>query len=97
MFVGMARYDFVVPGSNSLKDKRQVMKRIVGGTKAKFNVAIAEVDHQDLRRRGAIAVSCVSESSFHAKKMLHEVERYVRGHIEIEVLDSYTEVVTPDA
>lgn len=93
----MARYDFVVPGSNSLKDKRQVVKRIVGGARSKFNVAIAEVDHQDLRRRGAIAVTCVSESSFHAKRMLHEVERFVRGHVEIEVLDAYFEVVTPDA
>lgn len=97
MYVGMARYDFLVPGSSSLKDKRHVVKRIVGGARAKFNVAIAEVDHQDLRQRGAIAVSCVSESSFHAKKMLHEVERFVRGQVEIEVLDSYIEVVTPDA
>lgn len=97
MFVGMARYDFIVPGSTSLKDKRQVMRKIAGGARAKFNISVAEVDHQDLRQRGAIAVSCVSESSFHAKKMLHEVERFVRRHMEIEVLDSYIEVVTPDA
>lgn len=96
MYVGLARYDFVVPGSNSLKDKRQVVKRIIGGAR-KFNVAIAEVDHQELWRRAAIAVSCVSGSSFHAKKVLLEVERYVRGHLEIEVLDSYTEVMVPDA
>lgn len=92
----MARYDFVVPGSSSLKDKRQVLRRLVEGAR-KFHVAVAEVDHQDLRQRGAIAVSCVSGSSFQARKVLLEVERFVRSHVEIEVVDSYTEVVTPDA
>jgi uncharacterized protein YlxP (DUF503 family) len=96
MFVGIARYDFLVPGSTSLKDKRQVVRHIVGGLRAKFNASIAEVDHQDLRQRGAIAVSCVSESSFHARKMLHEIERYVRNQYAIEVLGAQVEVVTPE-
>ena len=96
MFVGIARYDFLVPGATSLKDKRQVVRHIVGGLRAKFNASIAEVDHQDLRQRGAIAVSCVSESSFHARKMLHEIERYVRNQYAIEVLGAQVEVVTPD-
>ena len=96
MFVGIARFDFLVPGSTSLKDKRQVVRHIVGGLRAKFNASIAEVDHQDLRQRGAIAVSCVSESSFHARKMLHEIERYVRNQYAIEVLGAQVEVVTPE-
>lgn len=97
MFVGIARYDFLVPASGSLKDKRQVVRSLVAGLRAKFNVSIAEVDHQDLRQRGAIAVSCVSESSFHAKRMLHEVERFIRNQHPIEVLGAEVEVVTPDA
>ena len=93
----MARYDFLVPGSRSLKDKRQVVRHVVGGLRARFNAGVAEVDFQDLRQRGAIAVTCVSESSFHAKKMLTEIERYVRSQYGIEVLEAYVEVVTPDA
>ncbi|HYR64028.1 MAG TPA: DUF503 domain-containing protein [Actinomycetota bacterium] len=96
MFVGIARYDFIVPGSTSLKDKRQVVRHIVGGLRAKFNAGVAEVDYQDLRQRGAIAVSCVSESSFHAKKMLMEIERFVRNQYAIEVLDATLEVMSPE-
>jgi uncharacterized protein len=96
MFVGVARYDFLVPGSTSLKDKRQVVRHIVGGLRTKFNAGVAEVDHQDLRQRGAIAVSCVSESSFHAKKMLMEMEGYVRNQYAIEVLGATVEVMNPD-
>jgi uncharacterized protein YlxP (DUF503 family) len=97
MYVGIAQYDFLVPGSASLKDKRQVIRRITGGVRAKFNVSIAEVDHQDLRQRGTIAVSCVSGSSFGARKLLHEVERFFRGQHLIEVIDMKIEVVNPDA
>jgi len=96
MFVGIARYDFIVPGSTSLKYKRQVVRHIVGGLRAKFNAGVAEVDYQDLRQRGAIAVSCVSESSFHAKKMLMEIERFVRNQYAIEVLDATLEVMSPE-
>ena len=97
MFVGVARYDFLVPGSTSLKEKRRALSHITGTMRSKFNVSIAEVDHQDLRQRGTIAVSCVSNSSFHTKKVLHEVERFLRNQHAVEVLNATVEVMSPDA
>jgi hypothetical protein len=97
MYVGIARYDFLVPGSASLKDKRQVVRRMVDGMRAKFNASVAEVDHMDLHQRGSVAASCVSNSSFHTKKMMMEMERFVRNQYAIEVLGVETEVVSPDA
>lgn len=97
MFVGAARVDFMVPGSTSLKEKRKVVRSMVAAVGAKFNVAVAEVEYQDLWQRAAVGVSCVANSSFHAKKVLREVERFIRGRYEIEVVDYYIEVMTPDA
>jgi uncharacterized protein YlxP (DUF503 family) len=96
MYIGVARYDFLVPGSTSLKDKRKAVKRLVGALQGKFNASIAEVDFSDLRQRGAVGVSCISNSSFHARKMLGEMERVVRSQAFIEVISSSLEVVTPD-
>jgi len=93
----MARYDFVVPASTSLKDKRRVVKSLTSSIRGKFNVSVAEVDYVDLRQRGAVGLSCVSNSSFHARKVLMEIERFIRAHYEIEIVDVYTEVATPDA
>lgn len=70
---------------------------MIGTLSAKFNVAVAEVEHQDLRQRGTLGISCVSNSSFHAQKMLREVERYVRNRYEIEVVNVDIEVMVPDA
>lgn len=97
MFVGVGRFDFLVPGSTSLKEKRRVVQSIIGTLSAKFNVAVAEVEHQDLRQRGTLGVSCVSNSSFHAQKMLREVERFVRSRYELELVDVDIEVMAPDA
>lgn len=97
MYVGVARFDFLVPGSTSLKEKRRVVQSMIGTLSAKFNVAVAEVEHQDLRQRGTLGVCCVSNSSFHARKMLHEVERYLRGRYEVEIVDVDIEVMVPDA
>ncbi len=70
---------------------------MIGTLSSKFNVAVAEVEHQDLRQRGTLGISCVSNSSFHAQKMLHEVERYLRGRYEVEIVDVDFEVMVPDA
>jgi uncharacterized protein len=97
MFVGVATFDFLVPGSTSLKEKRRVVQSMIGTLSSRFNVAVAEVEHQDLRQRGTLGVSCVSNSSFHAQKMLHEVERYLRGRYEVEIVNVDIEVMVPDA
>lgn len=70
---------------------------MIGTLSSKFNLAVAEVEHQDLRQRGTLGVSCVSNSSFHAQKMLHEVERYLRSRYEVEIVDVQVEVMVPDA
>lgn len=96
MFIGIARFDFLVPGSTSLKDKRQVVKHLIHSMRSKFNVSTAEVEHEELRQRGTIGVCCVSNSSFHARKMLHEVERFVRNQYMLEVVQVDIEVVNPE-
>jgi uncharacterized protein YlxP (DUF503 family) len=81
-----------IPASGSLKAKRQVVKGITGGLRAKFNVAVAEVDHQEQWQRASIGVTCISESGFHAQKMLREVERFVERDARVEILGTSVDV-----
>jgi hypothetical protein len=92
MFIGVSRIDLRIPASGSLKAKRHIVKTLTGGLRAKFNVAVAEVDHQDLWQRACLGVSCISESAFHAKKMLHEVERFVARDQRVEMIDVFVDV-----
>jgi uncharacterized protein len=92
MFIGVGRLELRIPVSGSLKTKRQVVKGITGGLRAKFNVAVAEVDHQELWQRASIGVTCISESGFHAQKMLKEVERFVSHDGRVEIIDTAVDV-----
>jgi uncharacterized protein YlxP (DUF503 family) len=92
MFIGVSRLDLRIPASGSLKSKRHVVKALTGGLRAKFNVAVAEVEHQELWQRAALGVTCISESAFHAKKMLREVERFVERDGRVEMLDCNVDV-----
>jgi uncharacterized protein len=92
MFIGVSRLELRIPASGSLKSKRRVVKGLTGGLRAKFNVAVAEVDHQDQWQRTSIGVSCISSTAFHAEKMLREIERFVERDDRVEILDHLIDV-----
>ena len=41
MFIGVGRYEIFIPASESLKDKRAVLRSVTGAVRNKFNVSIA--------------------------------------------------------
>ena len=88
MLVAMCRFDLRIPGSNSLKEKRHVLKTLTASLRSKFNIAVAEVDHQDLWQRATIGVSAVASEGYHLKRVMHEVERHIDTFPAIEVLSS---------
>ena len=65
MTVALLSIELFLPMSQSLKDKRMVLRRVKDRLK-KFNVAVSEVDHQDLWQRGALAIVTVSTDQAHA-------------------------------
>ena len=60
--------------AHSLKDKRHVVKGLKDRLRSKFNVAVAEIDYQDLWQRAAVAAVTVSSDHVHAEKVLRSVE-----------------------
>jgi uncharacterized protein YlxP (DUF503 family) len=87
MLVGLETFDLRIPGCGSLKEKRHVVKTLTAGIRQKFNVSVAEVDHHDLWQRTTIAVSTVAAESYHAKRVLHEVEKFVERFGRTDLID----------
>lgn len=90
------RFDLHVPASRSLKAKRAAVRPIVDTLRHRFHVSVAEVGHQDLWQRAAIAVAVVAESNHHLEEVLDTVERFVRSSTEVEVLDTETSYLEPE-
>jgi uncharacterized protein YlxP (DUF503 family) len=95
MFIGVGRYELFIPASASLKDKRQVLRRVTTAVQQRLKVAIAEVAHQDLWQRSALGVACVAESTSHCRKLLQEIEKTIaRSAIDgAEIIDRTIEIV----
>jgi len=87
MLVALSSFDLRIPMADSLKDKRHVVKSITAGLRGKFNVAVAEVDHQDLRQRATLAVSAVAGEGYQLKKVMLEVARFIERQPEVELLE----------
>jgi uncharacterized protein len=72
--VGVLTLELRLEHSHSLKDKRHVVKSLKDRLRHKFNVAVAEIDGQDLWQRATVAAVTVSPSHDFAEKVLRSVE-----------------------
>jgi hypothetical protein len=73
--VGVITFELRLDESHSLKDKRHFVKSLKDRLRGKFNVAVAEIDYQDLWQRALIACVTVSPDQGHAEQVLQAVER----------------------
>jgi uncharacterized protein YlxP (DUF503 family) len=75
MAVGLLILELHLPDVHSLKEKRLVIRRLQDRLRARFNVAVAELEHQDLWQRSVIGVVTVSSAPGILEQMLQGVER----------------------
>lgn len=88
MHVGALRMDLHLPNSGSRKEKRAVVRHLLDASRARFKVAAAEVEHQELTQRCALGFAAVSADARQAEEVLEKLERFVWSHTELEVLSS---------
>ena len=62
-----------IEAAQSLKDKRQVLRSLKDRLRAHFNVAVAELEHQDLWQRSKIGVVSISGDGKHLEESLAAV------------------------
>ena len=84
-----------LPESSGLKDKRQVSRSLSTRIRNTFNVAIAEVEDQELWKRLTFAVCCVSTDASHANEMISKIVDFVQNSDrDFELLDYETEIIS---
>jgi uncharacterized protein YlxP (DUF503 family) len=72
--IGVLTLEIVLGNSHSLKDKRHVVKSLQSRLRNKFNVAVAEIDYQNLWQRALVAAVTVASDHDPAQKLLQSVE-----------------------
>jgi uncharacterized protein YlxP (DUF503 family) len=95
MHIGICQLMLYLPSTQSLKDKRQVARSVTSRIRNQFNVAVAEVEDNDLWQRLTLGVCCLSNDASHANEVLSRVVSFVeeaRG--DLQLLDYKTEIIS---
>lgn len=77
MIVGMLTLDFFHDGFHSLKDKRQVLASMKQKLRQRFNLAVAESDHQDLWQKMQLTLAGIHHSRAGLEAIFREVEDFI--------------------
>jgi uncharacterized protein YlxP (DUF503 family) len=70
MPIGLITLEIYIPDAQSLKDKRQVLRSLKDRLRGHFNVAVAELDHQDLWQRSVVGIVGISADGHHLEQSL---------------------------
>lgn len=93
MPVGVLTLEIQLPYAHSLKEKRAVLRKMRDRLRSRFNVAVAELDHQDVRQHATLGVVSISgsrpllEAVF--RQVLAEAERVLGDDVADHTLDFF--------
>ena len=73
MPIGLLTLEIHILDAQSLKDKRQVLRSLKDRLRAHYNVAVAELEHQDAWQRSRIGVVTICGDAGHLEKSIAEI------------------------
>ncbi|HEX2277495.1 MAG TPA: DUF503 domain-containing protein [Candidatus Tectomicrobia bacterium] len=88
----MCTIDLRIPGIDSLKGKRSVVRKIKERVKNTFNVSIAEVEDLDKLQRVGLGIAFVSNDSKHIHSTLSKVVNFIDHMYVADIIDYHIEV-----
>ncbi|MEW6446714.1 MAG: bifunctional adenosylcobinamide kinase/adenosylcobinamide-phosphate guanylyltransferase [Bacillota bacterium] len=80
MVNGVLTAELFMPGTSSLKEKRHRLKSLRERLRLRFNVAVAEVGHQDSWQRATLAVAAVAGKAAQVHRVFQEVVDFIDGY-----------------
>ncbi len=86
MVVLVSQLQLHFPEAQSLKQKRQILSSLKDRLHQRFNLSVAEIDHQDLWQRSTLALAMVSNDGRHADEVISKAIGFVEQDPRLQVL-----------
>jgi uncharacterized protein YlxP (DUF503 family) len=94
MVIGACKVELHLPGNGSLKGKRSILKPLLVHLRREFNLAAAEVGHNDAWQSAEIGLAAVANDSGHVHAVLERAVRWIETHHpEVQVVDWEIEIL----
>ena len=72
MPVGLLTLNLHIAEAQSLKDKRQVLRSLKDRLRGQFNVAVAELEHEETWQRSVVGIVTLSNDERHVHETLQK-------------------------
>jgi uncharacterized protein len=92
MIIAAAMITLVIPGNDSLKGKRRVIKSLIERLRHKFEAAVAEVGDNDLWQKARVGVALVGNDSQLLEARLQQIMKFIENQYLAEIVDSQVEL-----
>jgi len=79
MLVGTMTAQMYMHGIGSLKEKRSIVKSVIGRLKSRYNVSVSEIEHQDNKTIAVIGIAVVGNDSQFIGQQLDAVLNFMRN------------------
>jgi uncharacterized protein YlxP (DUF503 family) len=93
MVVGAARVELHVHGSQSLKQKRGVVRSIIQRVRNRFNLSVAEVGGQDTWQIAVLGLATAANEAETARRRLEKAVDFIEDLHLAEVLNQEIEII----
>jgi uncharacterized protein YlxP (DUF503 family) len=95
--IGFCTFELHLPGARSLKDKRQVVRSVKERLRARYNVAVTEIEeHADLWQRAGIAVVSIASGRDPLVQLFAAVLREAEVGLPGQVIDRGSDFIEAD-
>ena len=79
MLIGVLTATMHMQGISSLKQKRSIVKSVIGRLKSRFNISVSEVEHQDSKSSAVLGIAVVSNDARFVDQQLDAVLKFMRN------------------
>jgi len=93
MVIGVVTVSISIPDSQSLKDKRRVIKSVKDRIRGRINVSAAEVGAQDKWQLSELAFVTVAANAEIVQSRISDISSFVRSDPRYILLDLHTEMI----
>jgi hypothetical protein len=93
MIVGAAVVELHVHGSQSLKEKRGVVRSVVQRLRNRFNVSVAEIGGQDTWQRAVLGIAATGNDRTYVRGQLGKALEFIEDMHLAELTNSDVEVL----
>ncbi len=93
MVVGVIRLELVLYGPSSLKEKRGIVRRILGRIRSRFPVSAAEVGDLEFYQRSVVGLCMVHYSEIDIRNTFNSIENEILATALADISERQIEIL----